>query len=292
MNTSNVVITGLPRGGTTLTCELLDRVENTVALDEPMDNAAWSGRTLIRRLPKKGGRSRPLNPRRFIHEVQGFFDGTRRSLLAGEPVHSKHVGGKVFGGKFLDERSDTGLRKQVTSRSAITVEKELTPDFVLAVKHNAGFTVALEHLVKAFRTYAIVRHPLATLSSWQTVDIPINRGRVGRAERSDPQLRALLDSTPDVLDRQLLLLDWFFDAYNRRLPRESVISYESIVSSGGAALSVISPGAATLGEGLQSRNKASVYDPEMMRKLGERLLATDGAWWNFYSPDSVRELME
>jgi hypothetical protein len=288
----DIVITGLPRGGTTLTCELLSSVPDTVALDEPMDNAAWSGRTLIRRTPKKGGQSVPLDARRFIREVRSFFDNTRRALLAGESVHTKHVGGKVFGGKFLDERTETGLRKQITSRSAITLDKELTPDFALAVKHNAGFTVALEHLVKHFPTYAIVRHPLSTLSSWQTVDIPINRGRVGRAERSDPSLRALLDDTPDVLDRQLILLDWFFGAYDRHLPRESVISYEDIVATGGAALGAIVPAAADLTRGMESRNKASVYDRDMMRTLGERLLATDGAWWKFYAKDSVRELME
>ena len=291
MNARNVVVTGLPRGGTTLTCELLDKVPDTVALDEPMDNSAWTGRTLFTRKPKKGGQARPLVPRRFIRDVQAYFDETRRLLLEGKPVVTKHVGGKAFGGKFLDERSESGLRQQVRVRGAITVDKELTHDFVLAVKHNAGFTVALEHLAKTFPTFAIVRNPLSTLSSWQTVDIPINQGRAGRAERADPSLRALLDATPEALDRQFILLEWFFEMYNRHLPKDSVITYESIVSTGGKALGAISPGAAALDEPLQSRNRASVYDPEVMRKLGDRLLATDGPWWNFYTQQSVRDLM-
>lgn len=293
MDPRNVVLTGLPRSGTTLTCELLQGVTDTVALDEPMDKRPWvppSRNPFKRKLPKGRGRSERLVPERFVPQIEAFFDETRSKLLSGQPVHSKNVEGRVFGGKFVDERSESGLRQQVTSRSLITITKPLTEDFVLVVKHNAGFTVALEHLAAVFRTFAVVRNPLSTLSSWQTVSIPINRGRVGRAERADPELRDLLDATEDTVDRQFILLDWFFGIYAKHLPVEQVLRYEDIVASGGRSLSAVTPNAEELDQPLQSRNKAKIYDQAMMRDLADRLLETDGPWWTYYSRESVREL--
>ena len=56
MRENDVVITGLPRGGTTLACELLNAVENTVALDEPMDKTPWIGKpSAIKKLLKTQG---------------------------------------------------------------------------------------------------------------------------------------------------------------------------------------------------------------------------------------------
>jgi hypothetical protein len=36
LNQTNIVSTGLPRSGTTLTCHLLNKLPNTVALHEPI----------------------------------------------------------------------------------------------------------------------------------------------------------------------------------------------------------------------------------------------------------------
>src|SRR5439155_8303500 len=121
------------------------------------------------------------------------------------------------------------------------------------------------------------------LSSWQTVPIPIQEGRVRRGEQADPDLKARLDATPDVLDRQFILLHWFFDAYVRHLPKENVLTYEAMVSSGGRSLAPLAPNAAALTRTLESRNRAKVYDEQKMRALADRLLATDGPSWEYYS---------
>ena len=295
---ADVIITGLPRSGTTLTCELLNDAKDTVALDEPIDQRPWTkhDRTAIRRLLPARLRqrmpSRAIDPAGFVADIAEYFHTTRASLLGSRQAVSKNVGGKVTGRKFLDERSESGLRDQVTTRQMITIDKELSPDFVLAVKHNAGFTVMLEHLAKRFPSFAIVRNPLATIASWQTVPIPIQKGRSVLAEVVDPELRARLDATPDVLDRQFVLLEWFFGSYKAVLPPEHVLRYEDIVATGGRALAPISPGAAELDSPLQSRNRTKVYDEDSIRRIGDRLLASDGPWWDYYTRDSVRELVD
>jgi hypothetical protein len=70
-----------------------------------------------------------------------------------------------------------------------------------------------------------------------------------------------------------------------------VIRYEDIVTTGGAALAPIAPGAGGLKRSLQSRNTAAVYDRTHMRDMGRLLLERDGAHWLFYTPAEVRELM-
>ena len=74
------------------------------------------------------------------------------------------------------------------------------------------------------------------------------------------------------------------------LPPENVIRYEDICESSGRALSVIVPAAAGLDEPLENKNP--LYDREKVLTVGEALLRSEGAYWNFYSKEEVREIVE
>src|SRR5262249_60537406 len=93
--------------------------------------------------------------------------------------------------------------------------------------------------------YAVVRHPLAVLASWQTVPFPYRYGRMPGAERFDGDLRRRLWATEDRVDRQLLLLDWLFARYEQ-LPQKNVVRYEDIVSPEGGALAAVNEPARAL----------------------------------------------
>ena len=54
---------------------------------------------------------------------------------------------------------------------------------------------------------------------------------------------------------------------------------------------MVSARAAHLRAPLTSRNATGVYDPEQVRPIGERLLDTDGPWWQLYSRDDVHALL-
>jgi hypothetical protein len=118
----------------------------------------------------------------------------------------------------------------------------------------------------------------------------VGRGHVPAAEMLDPDLARALAATPEILDRQLFILSWFFDRFRRFLPAESILRYESIVATGGRALSAVTPAAESLAEPLKSKNKA--YDRDLVRRLADRLLKSDGAYWSFYSRESVEALLE
>lgn len=270
-----VLLTGPPRSSTTLTCHLLNRLPDTVALHEPMK---------VEELAKAG------SPDRALRVIDRFLRDTRRSLLEQGLAPTKHVAGRVPDNPFDDTRNETGLRKDLTERGLAHFEKPLTDDFLLVVKHPAVFAGMLPHLGD-YPVFAAVRNPLSVLCSWNTIDRPVYQGRVPAAEGVDAELKRTLDGIPERLDRQLYLLDWFFARFQDGLPPERILRYEDTVESGGRNLAVLTPRAAELDEELESRNQNKSYGPELMKTLSERLLASEGAYWKLYEREWVRELI-
>lgn len=291
----DVIITGPARSGTTLVCHLLNRLPDTVALHEPMD---------LRALGALG------TAEQVAAEVARFFETSRQSLLAERRAISRHVDGRVPDDPIAADRSRgrptlryllralkhagrrPPLRRNLATRGWVTFDRPLTPSLLLAIKHHAGFTALLPILAGAFECYAVVRNPLAVLASWNTVDFALADGRSWVAERIDPTLRRALKALPDRLDRQLHLLEWSFSQYARYLSPERVLRYETIVATGGRALTAISPRATDLAVPLESRNANPLYDRALMNRLGERLLEHEGALWAFYPRDAVVTLLE
>jgi len=273
----DVLVTGLPRGGTTLVARLLGELPGTVALDEPMD-----ARTFM-----TGGTDDEL-----VDGIAEFLRTQRRSLAERGTAISLQTGGTIADNRVGAARDANGRRvRNGGARGEIRVDKPLPRDFVLVMKHNGPFAALIGPLCARFETFAVVRNPLAVLASWNTVSLPVGRGHVPTAEAIDARLGAELAATPDVVARQIRILDWFCARFRAAVPAERVIRYEDVVATGGASLCVVSPHAASLSETLSSRNHNELYDPGEMREVGRRLLDTDGAYWHFYSRESVEELI-
>lgn len=269
MSMRNIVLTGIPRSGTTLCCNLLGQAEGTVALFEPMP---------VHLLP--------LDAVAALKEISGFFSRSRNSLLAEGVALSQQLDGRVPDNPFGTERDQNGQRVRRAHLGQIQVDKPLTPDFTLVVKHNAAFTALLEHLFPAFECYAVVRNPLAVLASWNSVDLPVARGRLPAGERLDAELSRRLDAEPDLLQRQLLLLDWLFGRFGRVLPADRIIRYEQVVASAGGALAAVTQ-VAVPALPMRSRNSSQLYDASACQRYAGFLLADTGAWRNFYSEADI-----
>lgn len=276
-NNNNIILTGVPRSGTTLTCHLLNKIPNTVALHEPMD---------VGELAKYNNHSLACD------RIGAFFEQMRRSILKSKKAVTKQVNGKVPDNPVASKYSASGLRASIASHTEIIIENKLETNFTLIIKHPSAFTALLDVLVVRFPVYAVIRNPLSILTSWNSVEFPVQTGHAPAAENLDIQLKKALTKIEDRIERQLYLLSWFFKRYEQLLPHDSIICYEHIVSSGGKALSVIIPDAKMLDEKLESRNRNDLYDTKLMHLLGERLLKTDGAYWNFYSKGSIEMLLK
>jgi len=276
-NSRNIVLTGLPRSGTTLACHLLNKLPNTVALLEPFEAGRFAGL-----LPDREAVADALE--------RWYGKARRRALRKGE-VTTRHVGGKIPDNPFGPQSEGEEPRQWLASKGRIRIGKEIGRDFFLVVKDPPMFTALLPILVQRFPTFAVVRNPLAVLASWNSVDIPAREGRVPRAEAYDPDLARRLISIEDRLGRQLGLLDWWCERFEQFLPQDHILRYEDIVGSGGKALAAIVPAAGGLDEPLSGKNTNELYDRDEVAEIGYRLLESDGAYWRFYARGSVEELL-
>lgn len=277
---NNIVLTGLPRGGTTLSCYLVGTVSNTVALNEPI---------------RRGKFAHLLPDREAVADgVEQYFKRTRRKIASKGVAFSKHVGGALTDATF-GEPNPEGIRKPVLQKGEIVVNKELTLDFLLVIKHPALFTALLPSLSERFPCYAVIRNPLAVLASRNSLgrdDAPTSRLPLV-LQMYDEDLKQEVESmTGDTIDARLYTLSWACERYKQYLPQDHIVRYEDIVASHGKALSAIVPAASGLDQPLENRNLNELYDRHEMLRVGEKLLESEGAYWHFYTKESVEDLLK
>jgi len=294
---NHLILTGIPRAGTSLACTLLNQLPNTVALVEPLPG------TIMQQLN---------NSPTDCKLIDTFFQETRKSLLLTGRAHSTQVAGKVpdntadsgFAGKLLDRlelympvAKDLPLQKLRTrrahaARASVQIDKELTDDFLLCIKHPISFTTILATLTSAYPCYALIRNPLAVLASWNTVPFQVREGRAKFAEQRDAELKQQLARSNDRYTRQIILLSWFFTQFIKFLPAEQIIRYEDVVATGGSALQPITSRASHLNQSLENKNQSHLYDHQLMQQLAMQLLETESACWHFYCKEEVVALVE
>lgn len=280
MRKRNVVLTGLPRSGTSLSCSLLSKAPNTVALNAP------------------------ITPRRFAEllpdldtvadGVEQYFRRARRRIRKEGVAISKHTGGEIADNAYGWPDAE-GRRKSVLEKGKIAVNKELDDRFFLVIKQPGLFTALLPYLAERLPCYALVRNPLAVLASRNSLGRSLNTSKrepTSAAQRYDEALRRRMAHVErGSLEWQLEMMSWACERFASELPEQNVLRYEDIVDSGGKALDAISPSAKYLDEPLSSRNLSELYDRDMMLGLGEMLLRSEGAYWHFYSRESVEKIL-
>lgn len=270
-----ILLTGLPRSGTTLVCNLLTSLPNVVALNEPMKVTELSDMTTEQQFAA----------------INQFVAENRYSLLKSGVAISKHIEGQIPDNTFRNNVSNEGLRVSLVEHGQIKLDKILTEDFVLAIKHNAAFAYLLNKLVLRYNCFGIIRNPLAVLWSWQTVNLNIHYGHIPVGEAFDADLRETLNKIESVFDRQLYILNWFFTKFDQNLPLEQIIRYEHVINSNGRCLEVISPIANSIHASLKSLNKNPLYKQEQFSIIADRLLKSEGTYWKYYSREDVIGLL-
>ena len=269
---SDIILTGPPRSGTTLTCFLLNKVKDVIALNEPMN---------LKMFPSK---------MEGLQNTHGFFHEMRTSLLDNGTAIARQVGGRIPDNIFpIKATEGSDLRKNIATKGRVQFDKELTNDFKLVIKHNAHFSFLLDQLMPHFSCYVIIRNPLATIASWNTINAPVSRGNLNVLRTLDLGLYEKMESIPNLIDRQVHLLHELITCY-RNVESSKIIRYEDMVQSRGRSLSVISENASLLNEGLENKNENSLYDESLIKEIKSKLLSFDGAYWEYYNRDDVSKL--
>lgn len=277
-----MLVAGPPRSGTTLVCELLNRLPDVRALDEPMSPSGLLG--------ERSGFQWMSHAGELAGQITRFASDQRESLLSRGTATSKHVAGQVLGAKVSDDHDAQGLRRRLATKGAVSLGVPDDEDFILAIKHPVAFTALLAVMSEYFRMVAIVRNPLATLASWESVPMPVRDGRLGMPPTFLPQVDGRLDAIADRIDRQVELLEWFFEQIATHLDDSAVIRYEDVVNSGGGALARLAPSAARLRVALTITNTARLTRTHLS-DLARRLLARDGAYRRYYSRSDIEAMI-
>ena len=92
MNHRDVVLTGLPRSGTTLVCRLLNTLPDTVALHEPI---------------APGKFAEMADDQAVLEGVERFFGRMRRMTRREKVAVSKNVGGKMINNAYEQAKRRT-----------------------------------------------------------------------------------------------------------------------------------------------------------------------------------------
>ncbi len=270
------LLTGIPRSGSSLACRLAGQLPDFVALSEPMARDEFRGLA---------------TPSEAMATIERFARRTRRRVMTRRRANTVQVDGRLADNVVVANAVD-GLRRRQAAQAEIDIDKPLSEGFSLLIKHNASFAALLPQLTPAFRCIGLVRNPLAALASWQTVDLPVNRGWIPAGEQFDPVLHKTLDCDPDTLSRQLTIINWFFARYGDELAAERILRYEDLVASSGRALFGMLGHAQAKAVPLTSRNDHAVYRSADIDRLLAALLDSGGAWTRFYSRTDCEAVAE
>lgn len=212
----NLLITGIPRSGTSYLCAILNKVKNAVVINEPLE--------VIQIM--RNSSSIPLSQ---------YYAVVRERILKNEPISNK-----IVNGKFIE---DTNL---VDTRSLYIPEVD-TDDFMLGTKNTLIYLNTLDRLEKEFPDATIivcVRHPYDTIASWANVTFPHLKNADPMFllnyvdEKSKREINSILQ-LKDLADRYAMWWDYLARIIAKRAAQVTVVRYEDMVANPKATIDAI-----------------------------------------------------
>ena len=213
----DLILTGVPRSGTSLAAAIIDQAPDSLCLSEPDRHV-----DLMREA---------ASAEDFVARLSREFDAIRQTVLAGGSVPDRRrADGAPITNYFTDPLPNRRREAAFTIRNVTRLG--LSADFVLGVKHNALYSAVLPEIVGSarFRVVAIVRDPVALVMSWRSLDLPISRGRLPAGERFWPELGSLCRAELELTEKQIRICDLLFGRFLRWADRVEILRYEEFVT--------------------------------------------------------------
>lgn len=209
---ADIILTGIPRAGTTLAAALIDSLPDTVCLNEP----GWHNAKAA------------SDAKGFVEFLQNDFTNIRKYLLAGEPIPDRRKkNGEAITNYYAT--GNDGVMHEEFSLVPFT-RPNLSVDFTLAIKHNGPYLAVLPELVASgYRIIAIIRDPLPVIRSWRRLSLPISRGDLPNAKLFWPELKQVIDSNAELLEKQVRIYALMHERLMQYRDQITVLRYEEIV---------------------------------------------------------------
>ena len=279
--TTDFIITGIPRSGTSFACALLNRLPDVIALNETMD--------IQNLISAPSAAERAVILKSYLADVRNAIVTTCRM------PHHELAGSRD--NMFLSDTAGGRKSAKTGKLNLVEIKKPLPPSFTLALKNLNVFAMLLPQLRKHFDCCAVVRNPLATLASWHTLDHPLRQGLVLGAKLLDVPLASRLSEIEDDRCRRLALLDWYYQRFTEMLGTKNIQRYEDIVATNGTCLAETFPSAIALPDlldaPLENHNQNALYGNATEAMVDAEALLSDRnhACWRVYPTSEVRSLL-
>lgn len=205
---NDILITGIPRSGTSYLCSILNKVHNTVVINEPEEAL------------------------QILHNASNvplpcYYEFIRAKVNTNQPITNK-----IVDGKFIEDTNVTD------ARSAYTPDTD-RPDFLLGTKNTLIYLNSLDRLAATFPRAAFiacVRHPYDTIASWSNVSFPHlkNAAPWFLLNYVDSKGKRAIDEilqTTDLASRYAMWWNYLAEIITNNSDRLMVIRYEEMVTN-------------------------------------------------------------
>jgi len=268
----SIAVTGMPRGGTTLLGSLINGLENSYCISEPM--AVEEQLHLA------------ATPEDFLGRTRAFFQEQRRLILTtGKAVNRIGKDGRPVTNYFKRVGNNSIAHEYIEAEETVAVRDD---KFILAVKHNAHFLSILPLLCNApdISVIGIIRHPIPTILSWRSLDLPISNGRLPSGEKFWPELHQVASTDRDLLLKQVMIYELITARLLAYREHIHLLCYESLVDDPGQ-LSALLNQQFRDSNTFQSRNRSKEYNWEEVREISAVLKANAPNALSLYSMDDL-----
>lgn len=209
----NLIITGIPRSGTSYLCKLLFSIENVIIINEPeevfplLDNISLDDRS-----------------------INKFYDDLRYKIISGEEISNK-----ISDGEIIEDTAKNDSR--VLYKHSFS-----NKDFLLGVKNTLAYLSALPNLMRTMPDATIVaciRNPIDTIASWKNSFSHLRNVEFENFPktffnynfRSHWQNDAIYEivNTDDIVLKRALLWNYLSEMIYRNMESINLIKYEELV---------------------------------------------------------------
>ncbi len=267
----NILITGIPRSGTSLFSSLVAENQRSVVFSEP----SWLGK--IRETSRNGNE--------FTKHLIAYISQLRNDIIEKKPLKLKINKENKKPPTNYYIRDNKGKITSHKNEMEVIFEKKYS-NYPFYIKSNAQFTSCLSELIKSkeFKIYCVIRNPVSCIMSWRSLQIPVSHGNMKIAEKYSKSYRMSVLSEKKLILKQIKIIEWFYETYYKNSKDIEIIFYEDLISNTKKTLEKAIGSIPLNIPKLESKNKSSDYNLEERSYILEHLKAS-GRFYKLFYPE-------
>lgn len=213
MKSNNILITGIPRSGTSLITKLISLDENNICFSEP---------TFIKEI-----KAISKNKKEILYNLSQKIFEIRNSIRSGKPLEFRVGKDDQISDNYFTSNCDHLIREKTSKFKDLILPKKNNQNKIF-IKNNLLFTSCIAELSKQYEMIAVIRNPISIIQSWQSLDLPISKGVVTSGIKYSSSLNKILGNE-GLLMKQIKIIDWFHSRYLEN--NVTLIKYEDLIEN-------------------------------------------------------------